>query len=87
MQDAESSGGSASASGGPKKVKTGPLNSAVDQLMNTMGKSERQMSPAHKKLLAQQKLTIERALEGFKEDGDRFLKDILDLAAAHKAGE
>jgi hypothetical protein len=90
MQDSESasSSGSPPAAGdsaGPNKVKTGPLSTAVDQLMDTMGKSERQLSPAHRKLLAQQKLTVANALEGFREDQDRFLKEILDLAAAHTA--
>jgi hypothetical protein len=85
MQDSESSGSSpsAGASAGPSKVKTGPLSTAVDQLVDTMGKSEKQLSAAHKKLLVQQKMTVKAALDGFKDDGDRFLKDILDLAEAH----
>lgn len=86
MKDSESSGpGSASAGGGSAsgKVKTGPLSSAVDQLVDTMGKSEKHLSADHRKLLAQQKLTVASALAGFEEDQDRFMKEVLDLAAAH----
>lgn len=64
-------------------AKPGPLSRAVDQLVDTLGKGEAQLPPAHRKLLQQQKMTVETALKGFQEDGDRFLKEILDLAAAH----
>ncbi len=73
----------ATADAQPQKVKTGPLSSAVDQLVDTMGKSEAKMSPSQRKLLAQQRKTVESALKGLQDDGDRFLKEILDLAAVH----
>jgi hypothetical protein len=76
-----------SADADPSKVSTGPLSTAVDQLSATLGKSERQLSPAHKKLLVQQKMTVAAALQGFQDDSDKFLKEVLDLAAAHTAKE
>jgi hypothetical protein len=74
-----------SADANPKKAATGPLSSAVDQLTATLGKAEHQLSPAHKKLLVQQKMTVAAALDGFRADGDKFLKEVLDLAEAHTA--
>lgn len=61
----------------------GDLSSGVDQLMGMLGKSEAQLPPSKRRLLAQQKATIKAVMDGWEADARKAITEILDVAEQH----
>ena len=66
-----------------KKEEGGDLTTGVDQLMGMMSKSEAQLPPSKRRLLAQQKKAVTTIMDGWEADSKRMMKEILDVAEQH----
>lgn len=67
--------------GQPQEEQQGDLGNAADQMLGMLGKSEAQLSPSRRRLLAQQKKIVANIMEGWEKDSKTSLDDIIDLAA------
>jgi len=71
----------ASASGQPQD--TSDLTRSIDMAVDLLTKSESQLPPSKRRLLTQQKRTINDFMKGLEEDLKQASKDILDIAEKH----
>ena len=65
--------------GQPTQKDEGELSSGIDQLLATLGKSEAQLPPSKRRLLAQQKKMIKNIMDDFEADAKKALDGILDI--------
>lgn len=59
------------------------LTRSIDQAISILGKGEKSLPPNKRKILAQQQATVDHFMSGWKEDSDKVIKEILDLAKKH----
>lgn len=57
----------------------GELSTGIDQLLATLGKSEAQLPPSKRRLLAQQKKMIKGIMDDFEADAKKAMDEILDI--------
>jgi hypothetical protein len=67
----------------PDQEGGGDLTRSVDQLLGTLGKSEAQLPPSKRRLLAQQKKTVSHIMDGWEQDAKKTISAILDIAEQH----
>jgi type II secretory pathway pseudopilin PulG len=81
----EDGGGGQPAEGQPteKKEEGGDLTTGIDQLMGSLGKSEAQLPPSKRRLLAQQRKAITTIMDSWETDAKRAIGEILDVAEQH----
>lgn len=60
------------------------LTRSLDQLSGLLSKSEAQMPTSRRKLLAQQRMFVRKALQAFEAESKEALKEIMDVADKHK---
>jgi uncharacterized membrane protein YgcG len=60
------------------------LTRSIDQAIGALSKSEKQLPPSKRRLLAQHKKLVENAMNAFEEDLGETLKDILGVATKFK---
>lgn len=56
------------------------LTRSIDLALDALSKSEKQLPPSKRRLLNQHKKLVQHAMDGFEDDSEDFLKDILDVA-------
>ena len=52
-------------------------------MLGTLGKSEAQLPPSKRRLLAQQKKTVSHIMDGWEQDAKKTISAILDIAEQH----
>ena len=65
-------------------TKGDPMLSAIDQAIGLLTKSEAQLPPNKRKLLAQHQATIKNAMDGWEQELREATKEILSVAARHR---
>jgi len=60
------------------------LTRSLDQLTSLLTKSEAQMPTSRRKLLAQQRMFVKKALQSFEHESQEALKEIVSIADKHK---
>lgn len=60
------------------------LTRSLDQLSGLLSKSEAQMPTSRRKLLAQQRMFVKKALQAFEHESKEALKEIMDVAEKHQ---
>jgi hypothetical protein len=60
------------------------LTRSLDQLGDLLGKSEAQMPTSRRRLIAQQRSFVRRALQSFEAESREALKEIIDVAEKHQ---
>jgi len=71
-----------SASGGAEGAGNA-LARSIDQALDSLTKSEKDLPPGKRRILAQQKKTVEHFLHGWEEDSKHAIKEILEIAEHH----
>jgi hypothetical protein len=66
-----------------KAEEGGDLTTGIDQLMQSLGKSEAQLPPSKRRLLVQQRKAITTIMDGWELDAKRAIGEILDVAEQH----
>ena len=60
------------------------MTRSLDQLSGLLSKSEAQMPTSRRRLLAQQRMFVKKALQAFEAESHEALKEIMDVAEKHK---
>lgn len=60
------------------------MTRSLDQLTSLLTKSEAQMPTSRRKLLAQQRMFVKKALQSFEHESKEALKEIVSIADKHK---
>lgn len=71
---------SASPGGAPAE----DLTRSIDQALGLLTKSEKQLSPSKRKLLAMHKKIVDNAVKGWQDDSDEVIKEVLAVADKFK---
>jgi hypothetical protein len=69
------------------KTEDSDLTRSIDQAIGLLSKSEKQLPPSKRRLLAQHKATVEHFLKGWEEDLKEAQDEILKIAEAHAPKE
>jgi len=59
------------------------LSRSLDQLVGLLSKSEAQLPPSKRRLLAQQRKTIKDALAAWEDDSKKLLEEVADITTKH----
>jgi len=62
------------------------LTRSLDQLSSLMSKSEDQLPTGKRRLLAQQRRFVQKAMESWENEAKQALKEVMDVAEIHKLG-
>jgi hypothetical protein len=80
---AKESGGESEGGGEGGKEQESDLTTGIDQVINLLSKSEAQLPPSKRRLLAQHRKIVEDMLAGMEKDVQQSMKELLDVADKH----
>lgn len=68
---------------GQQEEQESDLTNGLDQLQSVLGKAENQLPPSKRRLLAQQKATVKKFMDGWEEDAKKALEEVMAVASQH----
>jgi hypothetical protein len=88
QQPAPGGGGGAPGGGQPAPApqqpqQEGPITSGLDQVINTLSKSEQHLSPTQKAILAKQKRMLQDHISALEVDSAKALDDVMEIASKY----